>query len=498
MRLNFLLLLALLAPLRADETDRITRVENGLLPGARIAGAPVETWTLADRMAHYHVPGVSIAVIDHGTIAWVRGYGVTRAGGTVAVSPDTLFQAASISKPLTAAAALSLVEAGRLTLDTDVNAALKSWRLPPSTAESAQGVPVTLRELLSHTAGINVPGFDGYAAGAPLPTLLQILNGEPPANSGPIGIAMKPGTTWRYSGGGYCIVQQLLVDVSGQDFPTLLHDRVLAPAGMSASTFAQPLPAAFAARTAAGHDAGGQLIPGDAHLYPELAATGLWTTPGDLARFALALQHSLAGQRGLFSRATAEAMITVPLRGSDYALGLGVKTTGGDLQLAHSGDNLGFKALLFAYPHSGRGAVVMTNGEAGGELGVELMRAIAREYGWPDFKPVEKNAAPFAPAAFGNYAGRYERDDHTLVFYRKENHFYLRETGRPRVEIFPRSDSEFFLLEDPTIFIFKRGANGLVSHVIRRGPGAPQVYPRVYEEAPKPEPEPRLPKGLLK
>ncbi|MBS0632694.1 MAG: beta-lactamase family protein [Verrucomicrobia bacterium] len=494
MRLSFLLLLLLIAPLRAADDARITRVENGLLPGARIAGAPVETWNLADRMAHYHVPGVSIAVIDHDAIAWARGYGLTRAGGTVAVTPDTLFQAASISKPVTAAAALSLVEAGRLTLDTDVNRLLKSWQLPAS--DTAEGEPVTLRELLSHTAGLGVHGFDGYAAGAPRPALLQILNGTPPANSPPIRIDLKPGTLWRYSGGGYCIVQQLLIDTAGQDFPTLLHDRVLTPAGMTASTFAQPLPAPLAAKAAAGHDDTGQPIPGEAHIYPELAAAGLWTTPTDLARFALAFQHSLAGQPGLFSRSTAEKMLTVPLPGSDYGLGLGVKDTGGDLQISHSGANEGFRALLIAYPRSGRGAIVMTNGDNGGLLAIELMRAIAKEYGWPDFKPVEKIAAPLAPAAFGNLAGRYERDDHVLVFYRKENHFYLRETGRPRVELFPKSDTEFFLLDDPTLFIFKRGANGLVSHVIRRGSGAPQVYPRVYEEAPQPEPEPRLPKGL--
>lgn len=497
MRLNFLFFPLLLSALHAAEPGdaaRIARVENGLLPSARIAGAPVETWTLANRMAHYHVPGLSIAIIDHGAIAWARGYGVTRAGGTAAVTPDTLFQAASISKSLTAAAALSLVETGRLSLDTDVNLALKSWKIPATGA--AQGEPVTLRELLSHTAGFNVHGFDGYAVGAPRPTLRQVLDGSPPANSGPIGIAWKPGTLWRYSGGGYCVVQQLLIDISGQNFPTLLHDRVLIPTGMTASTFAQPLPAPLAPKAAAGHDKDGQPIAGDAHIYPELAAAGLWTTPTDLARFALALQHALAGQPGFISRATAETMLTVPLPGSDYGLGLGVKGTGDALQISHSGANEGFRALFIAYPHSGRGAVVMTNGENGELLVPEILRAIAQEYGWPDFKVVEKNAAPFAPAAFSTYAGRYERDDHTLIFYRKDNHFYLRETDRPRVEVFPKSDTEFFLLESPITYTFKRDTAGLVSHVIRRGSGTPQVYPRVYEETPKPAPQPRLPKGL--
>lgn len=473
----------LLAPLRAApsaaDAARIARVEHNLLPAARIAGRPIAPWTLADRMAFYQVPGLSVAVLDAGAIAWTRAYGLARAGDAAPVTPDTLFQAASLSKPLTAAAALALVDSGRLALDADVNSLLRTWKIPAAPVAASE--PVTLRRLLSHTAGLGVHGFDGYAAGAPLPTLPQILDGLPPANSPPILLIHQPGAVWRYSGGGYCVVQQLLTDTTGETFPALLRKLVLAPAGMDASTFAQPLPADLAHRAAAGHDADGRRLPGDAHVYPELAAAGLWTTAADLARFALALRHALLGDAtpALFSRATAETMLTVPLPGSDAALGLGVKPSGDDLLLSHSGANAGFRALFVAYPRSGRGAILLANSDNAGPLLSEILRALAAEYAWPDFPVVEKTAVPLAPDAFDAFSGHYERDDTVLRFYAKDDKFYLRATDRPRVEIFPSSDHEFFLLDRPDTYDFQRNASGRVTHVIRRAPGAPvQVFPR--------------------
>lgn len=459
------------APLAAQ----IARVENGLLPPARIAGTKSAPWTIASRMAAHKVPGVSIAVIDRGEIVWARGYGVARAGDNAPVTPDTLFQAASISIPVAAAAALTLVDAAQLTLDTDLNDKLKTWKIPASPV--AAGLPVTLRELLSHTAGVTVHGFAGYAADAPRPTLVQILDGKPPANSAAIRIDQKPGTKWRYAGGGYCVAQQLLLDVTGQEFPALMRTRVLAPAGMTASTYEQPLPASLASRATAGHRSDGQRIEGDSHIYPEEAAAGLWTTPTDLARFALALQHSLSGERSLLSRAIAEQMITPPLPGSDYGLGLGVKGEGANLQLSHSGANEGFRCSFVSYPHTGRGAVVMTNSDNGGLLINEILRAIAREYAWPDYQVVEKTAVALAPEAFDDFIGRYEREDTTLAVARSGTRFFMRLTGQPRMEIFPQSDHEFFTLDQPDIFVFERNASGGVTHIVRRS-APPQIFMR--------------------
>jgi CubicO group peptidase (beta-lactamase class C family) len=461
----------------APDAARIARVENGLLPPARIAGAKSEPWTLAARLAFYKVPGVSIAVIDGGTLSWARGYGLARAGDDAPVTPDTLFQAASISKPVAAAAALTLVDAGQLALDTDANVRLTSWKIPASPAAAA-GQPVTLREILSHTAGFNVHGFDGYAAGAPRPTLLQVLDGVRPANSEPIRLTLPPGSQWRYAGGGYCVAQQLLIDVTREDFPTVMRQRVLTPAGMTASTFEQPLPASLGPRATAGHRSDGQRVEGDAHIYPEMAAAGLWTTPSDLARFALSLQHSFAGEPGLLSRDAARQMFTPPLAGSNYGLGIGVEGDGENFQLSHNGGNEGFRCSLVAYPRAGRGAIVMTNSDNGGPLINEILRALSREYGWPDYHVVEKQTVALAPEAFDAFVGRYGREDTTLAVFRSGSRYFMRLTGQSRTEIFPQSDHEFFLLDQPDVFAFERSTSGTVTHVVRRS-SPPQIFMRV-------------------
>ena len=455
---------------------RIARVESGLLPSARLTGSPAPFWTIAKRLAVYRIPGVSIAVIHDGQLAWARGYGLARAGDAAPVTADTLFQAASLSKPVAAAAALSLVDAGKLALDTDVNSALTSWKIPASPA--ADGQPVTLRRLLSHTAGLTVHGFAGYQADLPRPTLLQLLDGTPPANSEPIRIDLPPGSKWRYSGGGYSVAQQLLLDVTGESFAALLRSRVFTPAGMTASTFEQPLPAPFAPRAATGHFGSGERLPGDSHIYPELAAAGLWTTPTDLARFALALRAALDGQPSFLTRTTATAMITPPLSDSLYGLGIGVLGSGANLQLAHTGSNAGFRCSFVFYPRLGRGAIVMTNSDNGGALIPEILRSLSREYDWPDYRMVEKTAVPLTDSAVNAFSGRYEREDKPVLVFRLNGHFYIRIGDRPRFEIFPQSDHEFFTLDSPDIWSFERNVTGAVTHLILRS-APPQLYRRL-------------------
>lgn len=194
---------------------------------------------LAERMFVYQVPGVAIAFIHNGSIRWARGFGVTRLGGSP-VTAATLFEAGSISKPLTAFATLRLVSDGKMKLDADVNDELRSWKLPPGPAGSG---PVTLLDLLSHTASTTVHGFPGYAEGAKVPTISEVLDGVPPANTPPVRVDTAPGTQWRYSGGGYVVVQQALIDMTHRSFPELMRNTVLRPLGMTSSTFEQPLPA---------------------------------------------------------------------------------------------------------------------------------------------------------------------------------------------------------------------------------------------------------------
>ena len=324
---------------------RIRSVEQGLRPAVSISGQPQPKWTIAERLKFHKVPGVSIAVIADGKLAWARGYGVVAANGR-AVDAQTLFQAASISKPVAAMVALRLVDEVKLSLDEDVNLKLRSWKVPEN--EFTKSEKVTLRRLLNHSAGLTVHGFRGYAADEPVPSLLDLLDGRKPANSAPIRVDIAPGTKHRYSGGGYEVMQQLVTDITEKPFPQLAQELVLGPLGMTRSTYQQPLPASLEANAAAGHDRDGATIKGRWHTYPEMAAAGLWTTPSDLARFVVELQK---GGRVL-KPATQREMLTKVL--GDYGLGLGLAETGGHKSFSHGGANEGFRCILFGYLDSGR------------------------------------------------------------------------------------------------------------------------------------------------
>ena len=360
---------------------RIRAVEHGLLAldtaGARASGAS----SIEERMRHYRVPGVSVAVIEGGRIEWARGYGVRDAGGTAPVDTATLFQAASISKPVTTVAALRLVERRRLALDEDVNLRLASWRVPPSPFTADQ--KVTLRRILTHSAGVSVSGFAGYTPGEQVPTLRQVLDGAPPANSDGIRVIAVPGAQQQYSGGGFIVAQLLVAEAAGRGFEAALEELVFSPAGMRHSTFAQPLPLAAVAHPASGHDSRGAPIPGRWRIHPELAAAGLWSTPSDLARLAISIQRAAPGQKGgILSPAMAAEMLTPQMGPS--GLGFVVLGDGEARIFRHGGSNVGFRARMIAFVQGGRGAVVMTNGDGGAELVDEIFASIARAYRWPE------------------------------------------------------------------------------------------------------------------
>jgi CubicO group peptidase (beta-lactamase class C family) len=381
--------------------QRIARVEQGLLPAITLEGAPPARRKLADEMARLGVPGVSIAVIHGGEMEWAKGYGTVTPGGAP-VTVSTLFQAASISKPVAAMGALKMVEEGKLELDRDVNSYTSLWKLP----KDADNNPVTLRQLLSHTAGTTVHGFPGYAAGAPVPTLVQLLNGAKPANTGGVHVSSRPGSRWRYSGGGYEVAQYVMMERSKTPFAELMQDKVLKPLAMTDSTFAQPLPPSLLARAALPHDRSGKPIPGGPHTYPEQAAAGLWTTPSDLAKFAIETRRAAAGQsNAVLSQAMTHLMLTPVLQ--NYGLGLGIDGDGQTQSFGHGGSNAGYRARMTAYTERGDGIVVMANGDGGDELAGELVRAVAAEYGWPTMGAKVRRNVPLQAEALATVPGRY-------------------------------------------------------------------------------------------
>jgi CubicO group peptidase (beta-lactamase class C family) len=313
------------------------------------------------QMQEHRIPGLSFAIINDGKIAKTQSYGLTDQTGKSPITRFTLFQAASVSKCLTSVAALRLVDQGRLSLDEDVNTKLQSWKIPSN--DFTKNEFVTLRRLLSHNAGVAIHGFSGYAVGQPIPTLIQILDGTPPANNAVIRVEAIPGTNPRYSGGGFTILQQLLIDITGQCFPELMRSLVLLPLGMTSSTFDQPLPPQFGQIAATGHFENGKPIAGGSHLYPEMAAAGLWTTPSDLARFVIGIQQSLSGRpNAVLSPSITREMLTAQTK--IHGLGPFVAGTGKSLKFFHSGRNAGFDAMLMAHAETGKGVAIMINANA--------------------------------------------------------------------------------------------------------------------------------------
>lgn len=411
-------------------------LERNLRPAIMEAGAAPTR--LEDRMQAYGVPGVSVAVIHRGRVQWARGWGVRDMASCQPVTPDTAFQAASISKLVTAVLALRMVERGALALDDDINAALRAWQLPDAGVVARS--PVTLRGLLSHTAGLNVHGFPGYPADASLPTAVQVLRGSPPANTEAVRVLAAPGGAWRYSGGGYVAAQVALEDSTGIPFAQLAHDEVFDRVGMRHSAFAQPPTGHLRDNLALAH-VDGRVIAGGYHVYPELGPAGLWTTAGDLALLVLDLQASAKGRPARLLSPDMTATMLSPVEGT-WGLGPALYGTGPGRRFGHDGVNAGFEATMVAYVEHGEGVIVLTNGP-GKRLADEIVRAVAVDYGWTELVQAPTLEVPVAPERLASLAGRYDGGGLSVHLDLREGHLYA-QTGGPEPErLIAVSDTRF-------------------------------------------------------
>ncbi len=454
---------------------------NHLAPAVIVEGESIPHWTLTERMAYYKIPGVSLAILKDFEIVWAKGFGVCERGTDLAVTPETMFQAASISKPVAGTGALRLVEQGDLRLDVPVNTYLKSWQLPEN--EFTRERPVTLRHLLSHTGGLTVHGFMGYPAGEPLPTIPQILDGQSPANSAPVRVDIPVGSRFRYSGGGFTILQLLIEDLTGLPFDQVLAEKVLIPAGMLNSRYEQPLSDQSATRAASGHLGNGDLLPGKRHTYPERAAAGLWTTPSDLLRLAGEHQKSLRDGSGkVLSKAMTAQMLTPQVKVSELglsgAIGLGFFLSPADMPrfFSHGGSNEGFRCQLTASLDGRFGAAVMTNGDNGSFLIGEIMQSIAATMGWPDSKPAIRKGLDLDQAAMMEYTGRFDLDERNFFTISLVNdRLILQIPGSIGLGLIPTGVDHFFTREGNYDLSFARDENGAVSRLDLLGNSAIKV-----------------------
>jgi len=356
--------------------------------------APLDAGTVQSLLAQFKVPGVSIAVIKDFKIEWAKAYGLADVEAGTPATTDTLFQAASISKTIAAMASVKAVQDGRFKLDQDINTILKSWKLPGG--EFTKDRPVTPRSLMSHTSGTGDGfGFPGYSPNTPLPTIVQILDGEQPSNRRKVRLERPPMTGYKYSGGAVMIEELALTDAVGKAFGQIAREWVLNPIEMTNSTYEQPLPASREKQAARAHDRNGSRMGDPWHVYPEHAAAGLWTTPTDLAKFLIEVQKSLLGQSNrVLSQTMMQEMVT-PVGVGPFAVGFSVEKKGEGWYFMHSGSNWGFQCDMLAHRVKGYGIVVMTNGDNGGALIRELERRIQEENKWDVFdKPIPRTYGP--------------------------------------------------------------------------------------------------------
>ncbi|RSK47510.1 serine hydrolase domain-containing protein [Hymenobacter rigui] len=490
-----LLLVALLpARLRAQSpaivpatvAARRAAVEQGLMPYVPVQGLP--GWSLLERMRYYRVPGLSIAVIHNYRVEWAQGYGLADTTTQRPVTPATLFSAGSISKLVTAIAALQLVQEGRLALDAPINSYLTSWQLADN--DWTRRRPVTLRQLLSHQGGTSQSAYFGFVPGrGPLPSVVDVLSGQPAAQTRPVVVNREPGTGFNYSGGGYMVAQLALMDVTHQDFATLTEQRLFRPLKLRSLTFRQPLPAAWQAR-AAGAYSENAWFKGMPYVYPQQAAAGLYATPTDLARLLIEVQQAYRGKGRVLQQATARTLLTpqADVSAGTYreqiALGpflLQRADQQGEASryFEHTGVNAGFVAYAIGSVVGGEGVVIMMNQDGGAsELGKEVRRAVARVYGWPAFLPPALVPRPAAPGWLAAVAGRYQRGPDEVLDFRVEGeHLVERINGGPGILCYPGGGDTLAFTDFPLRAVFERAPDGRVAglRMLAGGPALPRL-----------------------
>ena len=472
-----LALLAMTLPVATPAQARSAADYTAAIERAQTTAGPndLSTLTIAELMARFNVPGVSVAVVRDHQIHWAKGYGIADVATGAPVDTGTMFQAASISKPVAAMAVLRAVQDGLFTLDTDINSILTSWKLDGG--QFTKDGPVTPRMLTSHTSGLGDGfGFPGYDPSDSVPSVVQILGGHKHANVGVLFMERPPMSLMEYSGGGVMLMQQALSDARRKPYADIMRDDVLRPLGMTRSTFEQPLPASFDRNAARAHSRDGKAMGAKWHVYPEQAAAGLWTTPSDLARFVIEVQRASAGQSNrVLSRGIVNEMLS-PVGVGDYAVGFAIQKMGQGWYFAHGGSNWGFRGTLLAHKVKGYGLVILTNADQGGAVANELSRRIQRVYEWDSFAepaprgyrpPVERTEITLADSVLRSYVGEYQvTPQMSITITLEEGRLQGQPTGQSKATLFAEAPDTFVLRVTNAQISFTRGPSGEVTGLI--------------------------------
>ena len=453
------LIIQLCANGQNNDTEEIKKVETNIIGVLQITGEPAKT--IEERMKYYNVHGLSIAVIKNFKLLWAKGYGWADDSLKNPVTTKTLFQAASISKSFNAVGVLRLVQDQRLDLDADINKYLQTWKFPYDSL--SKGKKITIKNLLSHTGGLTVHGFDGYKRNDVLPTLQQILDGQKPANSAPVRSIYEPGIKSEYSGGGITISQMIVTDVTHEPYAEYMRKYILLPMGMTQSTFAQPAFGIDSFLLSSGYDNAGKSIPGRYHIYPEQAAAGLWTNPTDLAKFIIEMQLSYQGKSAKVLNQKITQLMLTPYIDSSSGLGAFTFNRNNTKYFEHSGSNEGFVSQYYGSLTGGNGIIVMANADNGTIL-QEIVNSIAAVYKFNDLLlTTVKTIIKVDDSVLKKYTGVYKRSpDFTMTMTLDENQLYGQGDGQNRFAVFPESTNKFFTKQIPPAdieFIFDDKGN---------------------------------------
>ena len=451
---------------RDSETvqQRIEKVENSLSPLVLNQGESL--WNLEQQMKKYNVTGLSIAVIHNYEIEWAKGYGSTGNKEFSNVTEQTVFQAASMSKFVNAVALMTLVQSNKIDLDEDINKYLTSWKF--SINENVGNEPITIRQLLSHTAGLSTHGFNGYKTSNKLPSIIEILEGENPANSDKVEQVQQANKNFKYSGGGTIISQLILLDITNSSYENYADENIFTPLGMSNSFYSTEFEK-YPKDLAFGHKGNGKTLNKNYNFYPESAAAGLWTTPTDLAKLIIDIQRSLKTEPSqILSLQSTKELIKPTLNKSNSALGLFTQKEGGKLYLQHSGSNRGFRGKFFFGAEEGDGVVIMVNG-TNTEIIEEIIRSVASVYNWAGFENlVASSDLNLDDTDLSKYVGVYALENREVNVNIKKGKLVLSEKGKWSSNLTALNKSTFVvdIVKPQATIEFVKDTDGTISKCI--------------------------------
>jgi CubicO group peptidase (beta-lactamase class C family)/thioredoxin-related protein len=399
------------------------QMEQEIIGKVKFLGEPENFRTLSNSMINYNIPGLSLAVINEGKIEWSHTYANDNFPEQK-LNDSTIFQAASLSKPVTVLAALRMYTAGAIDLDENIQNYLKRFIIPQG--KQTDDNPVTFRNIFAHTSGLTAGGYQGYARDFEVPSDIEILKGATGVNSQPIEVLSKPNEILAYSGGGYTLAEVALQDIHNDTFSNLMKTWILDPVGMKHSEFTQPLIVKDSSKIAKGHTQSGKVLDGGWRNHPEQAAGGLWSTSTDLANFLIEIYKAYQGKNSVFSTSAIKTILNQERDGHIY--GFIVDRSNNGFAITHYGGNAGYRTGMTIDLTTGNGLVYLINSDNGAALGNELLLSASKLYRWNHFNRIEVRKENIETTLLKTIVGNYKCNsevDLSITFSNTNNQISL-------------------------------------------------------------------------